>query len=76
MTRYSNPLPERIVRLEELAVDLWWVWHQEARELFRRLDYRLWRGVCHACVMMSRLLPAADRQIGDIADFLRRRLAS
>ena len=38
-------------------------------------DYRLWRGVCHACIMMSRLLPAADGQIAEVADFLRRRLA-
>ncbi len=37
-------------------------------------DYRLWRGVCHACIMMSRLLPAADEQIAEVADFLRRRL--
>ena len=37
-------------------------------------DYRLWRGVCHACVMMSRMLPAADLQIAEVADFLRRRL--
>ena len=39
-------------------------------------DYRLWRGVCHACIMMSRMLPAADLQIGEVADFLRRRLTA
>jgi acetyl esterase len=38
-------------------------------------DYRLWRGVCHACIMMSRMLPAADEQIAQVADFLRQRLA-
>ena len=38
-------------------------------------DYRLWRGVCHACIMMSRLLPAADVQIAEVGDYLRRRLA-
>jgi acetyl esterase len=38
-------------------------------------DYRLWRGVCHACIMMSRLLPAADVQIAEVAQFLRRRFA-
>ena len=37
-------------------------------------DYRLWRGVTHACLMMSRMLPAADRQIAEIAAFLRGRL--
>ena len=39
-------------------------------------DYRLWRGVCHACIMMSRLLPAADEQIAEVAEFLRRRLVN
>src|SRR3954452_16306553 len=38
-------------------------------------DYRLWRGVCHACIMMSRMLPAADEQIAQVAGFLRHRLA-
>jgi starch phosphorylase len=35
-------LPERIGRLEELANNLWWSWHPQARELFRALDYPLW----------------------------------
>ncbi len=38
-------------------------------------DYRLWRGVTHACIMMSRMLPAANAQLAEIADYLRRRLA-
>jgi starch phosphorylase len=36
-------VPERIGRLEELANNLWWSWHPEARALFRTLDYPLWR---------------------------------
>ncbi|MDP3947880.1 MAG: DUF3417 domain-containing protein, partial [bacterium] len=36
-------LPSRIARLEELAYNLWWSWQPEARELFRALDYPLWR---------------------------------
>jgi starch phosphorylase len=36
-------LPERIGRLEELANNLWWSWHLGARDLFRGLDYPLWR---------------------------------
>jgi acetyl esterase len=38
-------------------------------------DYRLWRGVTHACIMFSRMLPEADRQIAEIGAFLRWRLA-
>jgi starch phosphorylase len=39
----EKKLPERINRLEELANNLWWSWHPKARELFRVLDYPLWR---------------------------------
>ncbi|MBI4487153.1 MAG: DUF3417 domain-containing protein, partial [Acidobacteria bacterium] len=54
MTRYSSlpSLPDRISRLDELAVDLWWSWHGEAREVFRRLDYPLWRATAHNPVRM------------------------
>ncbi|MBI4181127.1 MAG: alpha-glucan family phosphorylase [Chloroflexi bacterium] len=40
-------LPERIVRLDELAHNLWWSWNEEARRLFRALDYPLWRITMH-----------------------------
>src|SRR5438034_1916288 len=61
MTRYTgrSPLPERIGRLEELAVDLWWSWHPEARAVFRRLDYALWRTTAHNPVRMLAVMPAA-----------------
>jgi starch phosphorylase len=39
----KEKLPERINRLEELANNLWWSWHPQARELFRSLDFPLWR---------------------------------
>ncbi len=60
MNRYSNlpPLPPRISRLDELAVDLWWSWHAEARAVFRRLDYTLWRATAHNPVRMLALLRA------------------
>src|SRR5262245_63127022 len=58
MTRYVNhpPLPDRLKRLEELAVDLWWSWHSEARAVFRRLDYTTWRVTAHNPVLMLRLI--------------------
>jgi starch phosphorylase len=61
MTRYSAlpSLPERIARLEELAIDLWWSWHAEARIVFRRLDYALWRATAHNPVRMLWLIPRA-----------------
>ena len=47
------PLPARLSRLPELAYDLWWTWNP-ARELFRRLDYDLWRQSAHNPVRMLR----------------------
>jgi starch phosphorylase len=58
MNRYQGlpPLPERLNRLDELAIDLWWSWHPEARVIFRRLDYALWRATAHNPVLMLRLV--------------------
>lgn len=54
MTRYASlpPFPERLRRLDELAIDLWWSSHREARAVFRRLDYPLWRQTAHNPVQM------------------------
>src|SRR5512133_1486473 len=59
MERYPElpPLPPRIRRLEELACDLWWSWHYRARDVFRRLDYPLWRLTDQNPVRMLRLMP-------------------
>src|SRR5437773_12376913 len=59
MNRYTGlpPLPERLSRLHELAVDLWWSWHRDARLVFRRLDYTLWRATAHNPVRMLWLIP-------------------
>ncbi|MBM3155814.1 MAG: glycosyltransferase family 1 protein [Chloroflexi bacterium] len=40
---YRPSLPARINRLDELINNLWWSWHPQARDLFRALDYPLWR---------------------------------
>ena len=55
----------------------------DSERLARRLvdagvpfDYRLWRGVTHACFNMQRLLPAADGFVMDVAAFLGRELLS
>ena len=50
-------LPDRIHRLGELAGDLWWSWNPDARNVFRRLDYTLWRLTAHNPVKMLALVP-------------------
>src|SRR5688500_13251680 len=49
-------IPPRLRRLPELAADLWWTWNTQAREVFRRLDYPLWRQTAHNPVLMLRLV--------------------
>ncbi len=59
MDRYASlaPLPARLSRLRELAIDLWWSWNTDARAVFRRLDYPLWRATAHNPVRMLWLIP-------------------
>src|SRR6185503_1223178 len=50
------PLPARVGRLNDLAHDLWWSWNAEAREVFRDLDYPLWRFTDHNPVLLLHLV--------------------
>ena len=50
-------IPDHIRRLRDLAGDLWWSWNPQARELFRRLDTRLWRATLHNPIQMLRMIP-------------------
>src|SRR3954467_4892544 len=45
-------IPQPLLPLLELAHNLWWVWHPDAVELFRRLDRQLWEDVYHNPVKM------------------------
>jgi len=49
-------LPQRLDRLFELATDLWWTWNAAARNVFRDLDYQLWRATDHNPVKLLRLI--------------------
>jgi starch phosphorylase len=68
----SPAIPERLQRLPELANDLWWTWNTNAREVFRRLDYPLWRQTAHNPVLMLRLIsPELLTQRAQEDEFLR-----
>ncbi len=44
-----NPkIPKRLVRLHEIAHDLWYSWDRSTRQLFARLDNELWNAVGHS----------------------------
>lgn len=51
-------LPKRISGLGELAYNLWWSWHIEARDLFKILDRPLWKTTGHNPVkLLQRIAP-------------------
>ncbi len=54
----SFNLPRRIRRLSPLAYNLWWTWHPEAKELFRRLNPFLWEQTGHNPVLHLRRVEA------------------
>ena len=48
-----------LARVHELAMNLWWSWNQGAREVFRDLDYPLWRFTDHNPVLLLHLIEHA-----------------
>lgn len=67
----SIQVPERIGRLGELASNLWWSWNNQARQLFRALDYPLWKESGHNPVkQLSWISPERLAQAGADPAFL------
>jgi len=60
MLALQDKVPAKIGRLPELSYNLWWSWTPDARELFRRLDYPLWRQTRHNPVEMLMLLSTEE----------------
>ncbi|HEY6540188.1 MAG TPA: alpha-glucan family phosphorylase, partial [Ktedonobacteraceae bacterium] len=66
-------MPARISRLYELAYNLWWSWHPEARALYRKLDPDLWGEAGHNPVrFLSEVQPALLEQAANDAFYLAR----
>ena len=53
------PVPERISDLRDLAYNLWWSWHPEARMLFKTLSHMAWKLSVHNPVRMFREMDKA-----------------
>ena len=45
-------VPEALGKLEEMARNIWWVWNQDCKNLFRDIDSELWSKVGHNPVLM------------------------
>lgn len=65
MTPLDNKLPEKINRLGELAYNLWWSWTPDARKLWRRLDYPIWKQTRHNPVAM--LQEISEKRLQEVA---------
>jgi starch phosphorylase len=50
-------LPKELVGLGEIASNLWWSWHPDARMLFKMLDRQAWKETHHNPVKMLKELP-------------------
>jgi glycogen phosphorylase len=73
MNSIGDKLPEKIRRLDELAYNLWWSWTPNAREIFKRLDYPLWRRTQHNPVqMLQEIEPAVLETAAQDAAFIRK----
>jgi starch phosphorylase len=71
LERVVVPLPERIGRLDELAFNLWWSWHEPARALFRSLSIGLWESCEQNPVLcLRRIEPARLEAAAHDAAFL------
>ncbi|MBL7119060.1 MAG: alpha-glucan family phosphorylase [Dehalococcoidia bacterium] len=67
----QSKLPERIGRLDELAHNLWWSWHPLAREMYRALDYPMWRANGHNPVrQLHRISPERLEAVAADSRFL------
>jgi starch phosphorylase len=65
-------MPPRINRLYELAYNLWWSWHPEARSLYQQLNPALWAEVGHNPVrFLSEVQPQRLEEATRDANYLR-----
>ncbi len=62
----SAKLPQKIEKLKELAYNYWWCWNSEAKELFIRIDRKLWEEVNHNPVLLINRL-SVDK-LNDLAE--------
>jgi glycogen phosphorylase len=71
MSTERRPLPKRIEHLHDLASNLWWSWNSGAREVFRQLDYPLWRRTHHNPLQMLKIVtPERFQEVSEDSSFL------
>ncbi len=59
-THNDEKLPKRLQGLPDIAGNLWWSWHPEARRLFKVLDRSAWKSTRHNPVKMLQNMPTPN----------------
>ena len=63
--------PTRLNSLRDIALNLWWTWNQEARDLFVRIDREVWEATGHNPIaMFGRVSQDRLNALAKDADFL------
>ncbi len=63
--------PTRLNSLRDIALNLWWTWNQEARDLFVRIDREVWEASSHNPIaMFGRVSQDRLNGLAKDADFL------
>ncbi|NTW92556.1 MAG: glycosyltransferase family 1 protein, partial [Methanoregulaceae archaeon] len=66
-------IPGRINGLVDLAYNLWWSWHPEARILFKQINQQAWKESIHNPVKMLQMIPERFLQrVAENPEYLRR----
>ena len=66
-------VPERLQGLTQLAMNLWWSWQIDARDLFRNIDSSLWERTRHNPLeLFQRVDPQRLRKLAQDPEFLSR----
>ena len=52
----KSSVPEALQKLDELAHNIWWVWNEDAKALFKEIDPEMWTRVRHNPIMMLQSL--------------------
>lgn len=67
----SPTMPPALAPLKELAYNYWWCWHEDAIDLFRRIDPVLWEEVHHNPVALISGVPNEKlQQLADRTEYL------
>jgi starch phosphorylase len=53
-------LPENIEKLKDVAYNYWWCWDSEAKELFNRMNRKIWNEVHHNPIALINRLPQKE----------------